>query len=125
MPRALVQLPRLISLLAEELVKALQPEGGQLTGLHGGPNGAARLGAMLAVPKPAVGGALLDIRERPADRVAGLPELQLAHSRRIDEHPLVRQHHELARGADVASPAVRRADLARAQQLVADELIHD
>ncbi len=93
-------------LLASELVEALETTRGDLAGRHGGADCAPGLGAVQAIPKPAVGCTLFDVRERAADRVARLPQLQLAHPRRVDEHAVSWQHHELASGADVSALAV-------------------
>jgi hypothetical protein len=62
--RALVLLARLMRLLAEELVEALQSKAWDLACLDRGAHGATGLGAVLAVTKPAAGRSLLDVRER-------------------------------------------------------------
>jgi hypothetical protein len=66
-----------------------------------------------------------DIAESPRGRFTGFPQLKLAHPRRIDQNALPRQDHQLSVGAGVPSPAIRDADVACGEQVVADEPIDD
>ena len=67
----------------------------------------------------------VDVGERRRQRVAGFPELQLAHARRVDQHAVRREQDQLPVGAGVTAAAIGHAHVLGAQQVVADEPIDD
>jgi hypothetical protein len=81
-----VGLPRLVGLLALQLVIALETTGCQVARLNGGAHGAARFLAVPAIAKAAVAREHFNVRERPAHRLARVPQLQFPHAGRVDEH---------------------------------------
>src|ERR1051326_3921885 len=86
---------------------------------------ASRLRGVPAVAKPAILRDRFDVRERSGHGLSRIPQLELAHSGRIDQNPAARKHHQLAARARVAPPAVALADLARAKALLANQRVRD
>ena len=122
---ALVLLTSLIGLLVSELVVALEPLGRDLAGVSSCAYGTSWFGPMPAIAEAAFGSPVFDVREGAAERVAGFPELELAHAWRVYEYSATRQHDELPGRRRVTTAAVRDAHVARRHQLVAKELVHD
>ena len=60
-----------------------------------------------------------------AHAVAGVPQLQLAHARRVDHQPAARQHDQLAMRGRVASLGIGLAHLARLLHVGADQAVDD
>ena len=87
-----------------EFVKALQSLCIERVGLYGGAYGAARFGAVAAIPETTAGGQLSDVGECPIDAVARTPKLKLTHAWRIDHDSSTRQKQKLPpRGGVVAA----------------------
>src|SRR5262249_62039579 len=84
---------------------------------------AAGLPAVRAVVEPAVRRERLDVLEGGLEARLRVPELQLSHAGRVEHQPAVRKRHELAARGRVPAAAVL-AHLARCQQLVAYERVH-
>src|SRR6266545_3936287 len=94
--------------LALELAPALQAFGRELTARHGRFHRASGLAAVTAVAEAAPRGQLLDLGEGGAEPLAGLPELQLAHARRVEDETAAGKHEELPVGRGVAPAVVAR-----------------
>ena len=77
--------------LAAELVVAHQPIGIEVALFGGRDHGAAGFVPVGAVAETALLGERLDIRKRCFHRVCVGPELDLAHSGRVDQDAAVRQ----------------------------------
>ena len=80
---------------------------------------AARLLRVRAVGEAALRRERLDVSERGLEAGVRVPELQLAHARRVEHEPAVGQRHELAVRRRVPAAAVL-ADLLRREQLLAE-----
>src|SRR5262245_44799067 len=104
--RPLAQLPGVMRLFVDELVEVLEPSRRKFAGVDRRPHGTPRLVAVPAVAEAAFGGKRVDIGERGADVLDDVPQLELAHSRRVDEHARAWQHDELTRRARVPAAAV-------------------
>src|SRR5207253_10052216 len=104
---------------------ALEPFRRDLSLRNRGLHRAARLDAMLAVGEVASGSERVDFVERFAHALAGIPQLQLAHARRIDHQSSIRQHHELTMRRRVTPARIGGAYFARLLNVRADEAIDD
>src|SRR5204863_3113594 len=99
--------------------------GRQRAGLHRRLHGATRLDAMAAVAEPAAGRVALDVLEGLLHRVADVPELQLAHARRVEQQAAAGNGHELAVGRGVTPFRVGLAHGARLLDVRAHETVDD
>ena len=81
--------------LTLQAVIAVESIGSQIAAVDGRRYAAARLSGMPAVAKTAVGSPLLDVSKRVAEAVIGVPELQLAHPWRVEQHAAGWQAKEL------------------------------
>src|SRR2546425_13055303 len=95
--------------LTLELAPALVPLRVERAGRERGANGAARLLPVRAVREAAFRDQRLNVIEGCFQPVIGVPELQLAQSRRIEHKPAARERDELAVRCGVPSAAVRLA----------------
>jgi hypothetical protein len=107
-----------------QLAEALEPAPGELPGRDCGDHRAAGFVAVAAVAEPAVGGEVRDVR-KGLRQAAAVPQLQLAHARRVDQQPGVGQENQLAVGAGVPAPAVPVPDFLRAQQFLSHKAVDD
>src|SRR6266550_1957848 len=78
---------------------------------------ASRLGHVRAVREPAQKRELLDVLEQVAQRVFAFPQLRLTQSRRVDDHPALRELNELPMTRHVP-PLARGVDGARAHEVM-------
>src|SRR5262249_10265746 len=120
-----IRAPSGVGLLPLEFLKALPASGIQRAILERRLNRTAWLGAVRAVAIPAACGERCNIGERRVECVrVHVPELQLAHARRVDDDEARRRDDELAvrRRVPPARPA-RIADRARELTRRADELV--
>src|SRR6185503_14552751 len=111
-------LRRLEFLLPLQLAIALEPRLGEHAARDGDNDGAARLAGMAAIAEAAALADRLDVGERAGDSLAGLPQLQLAHARGVDQDAAAGEQHELTARRRVPPAAVALAHLARAQEFL-------
>src|SRR5207248_1562735 len=110
--------------LALQLLVARVAAAVELAAGEGPPDRAARLAAMRAVGEAALRGERLDVRERLAEPLRRLPELELSHPRRVEDEAAAREEDELAVTRRVPAAPVG-ADLRRREQLLAGEPVHE
>src|SRR5829696_5288665 len=120
---ALIQLARLMRLFVLELVVALESAGGQAAGVRCIAHCTSRLLAVAAVAEAAPRRQRLDVGERGVRTLDAVPQLQLAHPGRVDQHTGFREQHQLARRARVPSAAVRLPHVLGAQKIVPNQSI--
>src|SRR2546430_2186835 len=92
--------------LAGEPKVAVEPLRREVSLLDRGGHRAARISRVAAVGVPARGGELFDVREGAGDALLRVPQLELAHSRRIEQEPAVEKEEQVAPGGGAAPPLV-------------------
>jgi hypothetical protein len=122
--RTLVLLTLDMSAFRIQLAEALEPAPGELPGRDCREYRATGFVAVPAVAEPAVGSEVGDVR-KGLRQAAAVPQLQLAHARRVDQQPAAGKENQLAIRAGVAAAAVPVPDFLRAQQLVSHEAVDD
>src|SRR5262245_22590382 len=121
----LIDLPRLIGLFVLEFVVALQASGRERARFDGPANRATGFLTMAAIAEPALVCDEFKIGKRPAHRLDRVPQLQLSHAWRVDKNARLRQHDELTHSARVTAAIVPLTHLARSQQIMPDQPIHN
>ena len=114
--RELVLAPLVMRQLALQLAKRLEPLRLEPALVGRPPHGASRLLLVPAVAEVAVGGQRVDVAERILE--PALPELHLAHARRVDEQPPAGQPQELAVGRRVTAPLILVAHRGGSQLII-------
>src|SRR5579862_4702026 len=122
-PGALVLLSGLVLLLRLQLAVTLETLGAEGAGVHGRDDRAAGLGHVAAVAEAAASAKRFDVGKRSRDRLPGVPQLQFAHARRVDQDAAAREEHELAAGARMTAAVNARTHVARSEDLLADERV--
>src|SRR6186997_569491 len=80
---------------------------------------------MLAVAEAAGGSQRFDVVEGLAQAIAGVPELQLAHPRRVDDQPASGEWNQLTVRGRMTPLRVRGPDITRPSRLAAHQAIDD
>ena len=80
---------------------------------------------MTAVAELAAAGKRRDVREGVVERLGGVPELDFAQARRVDDEAAFLTNDELAVHARVAAARVPVPDFASGQQLPTDQPVDD
>ena len=93
--------------------------------VDGRPHGAAGLQLMGAVPEAAASRQRLDVGEHRRDAGLRLPQAELAHARRVEDEPALRQEDQFAMRRGVAAARVMRADLLRRHHILAGKRVHE
>src|SRR5262245_46050302 len=93
-----VLLSRNIGLLAAQLEIAFEAVTADPAIRDRGLHGTAGFRLMFAVTETAIGRERFDFIEDLRDRVAGIPQLQFAHTGRVDQHSTTRQNEQPPRG---------------------------
>src|ERR1043165_4187996 len=106
-----------------QLSVAGKTRGEELSRLDGAVDGTARLGFVLAVGKTASQRDLLNVRKRFTHTFRSLPQLQLAHPRRIDDEPAQGEANQLAADRRVAALVVAGPDRLHGLKLVPAQMI--
>src|SRR5438270_10631276 len=107
--------------LAQQLAVALEAVAVKRFIRQGSLDRTARLRVVSAIAEPALERERLDVLEQVVDPLVALPQLRLAKAGRIDDHAAARQLHQLAMARRVPSLSGRPVDLARPQQLGAED----
>ena len=124
-PRQLfAALPRRLAFPSQP-AEAVEAGGAQASRLGRAPHRAPRLAVVSAVPEPAPRGQRPDVVERVVERVRILPQLQLAHARRVDEQAPVGQENQLALRRRVPAAAVAAPHLRGPLSFVAQQVVDD
>src|SRR5262245_48650807 len=123
--RALVLLLRERRQFILQLQVALETVRGETAFLDRRLHRAARLVSMPAVGEVAGQPELLDIVERLAYRLVHVPQLQLAHARRVDDEAAGWQFHQLAMRRRMTPPGVAFTDLASLPHVFTNKTIDE
>ena len=81
--------------LAAELHIALPASGREVSARNRRPDGAAGLAVVLAVGKPALPKSALNVGKRFTEPPGGIPQAELAHARRVDDHHAGPEHDQM------------------------------
>src|SRR6266404_7730834 len=76
---------------------------------------------MFAIAEFTIRGKFRNFAKRLIDAFACVPQLQLAHSRRIDPYSCARYNDQMTRGGSVTAAIVAFADLAGVEQLRSED----